>query len=61
MELVSVVMRSEANGQIYKDTQALLDYGFNSFAFQPISQNADLAAMEDQLGGIINRWFRTLK
>ena len=55
MELVSVVMRSEANGQIYKDTQALLDYGFNSFAFQPISQNADLAAMEDQLGGIINR------
>lgn len=55
MELVSVVMRSEANGQIYKDTQALLDYGFDNFAMQPISQTADLAAMEQQVASVTDR------
>lgn len=55
MELISVVMRSEANGQIYKDTQALLDYGFENFSMRPISQTADLAAMETEVSRVSDR------
>ena len=55
MELISVVMRSDGSGQVYQDTQALLDYGFNNFSYQSISQNVDMGTLEVQMADITER------
>lgn len=54
-ELICVVMKGNTDGQIYKDTQALLDYGFKDFSYQSISSAADYGMMEQRAAQVTDR------
>ncbi len=57
LDLVCVVMKGETRAVTCEDTAKLFAYGFNNFSFQPISSEADLAALEeviqDKLGRVV--------
>ncbi len=44
-ELVCVTMKAEARSQSYEDTEALLDYGFESFTLYPAAEQVDQEAL----------------
>ena len=57
LDLICVVMRGESRAVTCADTAKLFAFGFNNFSFQPISSEADLAALEEviqeELGRVV--------
>ena len=57
LDLICVVMKGESRAVTCADTAKLFAFGFNNFSFQPISSEADLAALEDviqeELGRVV--------
>lgn len=56
MELICVVMRTSVHGQ-YKDSTALLDYGFNNFTKHSITQLEDNNSILNDGSALFTRYF----
>ena len=55
LDLIAVVMKGETRAVTCEDTAKLFAFGFNNFTFQPISSEANIAALEEVIQSELGR------